>query len=54
MGVPGRQFGLSGRKQENGEDCIVRRFMIFTCHKILLGDQFKQSETRGAFDTHGR
>jgi hypothetical protein len=43
-----------GKWQEAGEDCIMRSFINFTLHQILLGDRIKEDEIGGACSTHMR
>jgi hypothetical protein len=43
---------ISGHKWE--EDCIMRNFIAFTLHGMLLGKQIKEDKIFGACSTHGR
>jgi hypothetical protein len=40
--------------QEEGEDCIMRSFVTYTLHRILLGDQIKKDEIGRTCSMHGR
>jgi len=41
---------LSGRKRrENGEDCIVRSFITFVPHQLLLGCWIGEKSSRMEF-----
>jgi hypothetical protein len=53
IGLWGRHVGVAARKQEAGENCIVRWFMICNSNKILVGDTFKEDEMRLACDVYG-
>jgi hypothetical protein len=39
---------------EAGEGCIMRSFITFTLHEVLLGRYVKEDEMGGACNTHER
>jgi hypothetical protein len=45
---------LKGRKlKEHAEDCIMKPFLIYSHHQIILGYQIKEDEMGGACGMHG-
>jgi len=41
-------------KKEDGENCIMRSFIINTFHQILLQSEIKDTEMDGTHSAHGR